>query len=452
MKLPALVLSYFLVLTVHGQVTFIVNDLPDNHDGSSIFIAGGFNNWTPDSVAYQLKQTGDTYAITIQSDKKDIDFKFTRGNWNAVETDEWGKDIANRWHHFSAGHDTVFVKIATWKDLEHAELTSKSANVITIEDFYIPQLDRSRRVWIYLPPDYNFTNTHYPVIYMHDGQNLFDDATAFAGEWEVDESLDEIFEQSAKGFIVVGVDNGGEKRIAEYSPWSNNQYGGGEGDAYSQFLVEVLKPYVDENYRTLTDRSNTSLVGSSLGGLISIYAGLNYSEVFGKIGALSPAFWFNPEIYTFIDTVQTTATVKVYMSAGGDEPKSVETNMNTVYDILESKGFDELKQEVHPGREHNEAYWRSIFSEVMSWLEDLPEVLNIQKNELKCFIIDGKFGIRSPFNDEYQATFYDLSGRLLLQDTVSNMKSVSLDQIEQGILVVNLSNSNYKQTMKLRVR
>ena len=452
MRLISLLLCLLFFDSASGQVTFIINSLPDNHDWSDIFIAGDFNNWSPGNQMHKLQKSGSIYSITIESTMKDINYKFTRGNWDAVETDEWGKDITNRTFHFSKELDTVYIHVETWKDFEQEVIATKSANVETIDDFYMPQLNRTRRIWVYLPPNYSFTNEHYPVIYMHDGQNLFDDATAFAGEWEVDESLDEIYEQTENGFIVIGINNGGEKRIAEYAPWENKEYGGGEGDLYGQFLVERLKPYIDENYRTLVGPENTTIIGSSLGGLISMYVGLKYPKVYGKIGALSPAFWFNPEIFNFIDTVTTSTDIKVYLSAGGGEPGSVESNMNKVGNLLADKGLKHVNLVVHPNQKHNEAYWRSIFPETVSWLEDLPAILSIKKSHVKWFVQDKTFSIRSLLDEDYQVTFFDLTGKVLLSDTINNDKNISLNQVTESIVMVKLANEQYEEVFKVRLK
>ena len=113
---------------------------------------------------------------------------------------------------------------------------------------------------------------------MHDGQNLFDNATSYSGEWGIDEYLDSIFTLGKKEVIVVGIDNGLSKRMNEYNPYSFRQYGKGEGDEYVDFLVKNLKPFIDKHYRTLPGKKNTYIAGSSMGGLISLYAVLKYPE------------------------------------------------------------------------------------------------------------------------------------------------------------------------------
>lgn len=157
------------------------------------------------------------------------------------------------------------------------------------EAFYMPQLDRWRRIWMYYPEGYKASDKRYPVIYMHDGQNLFDTATAFGEEWCIDETLHSLHAQC----IVIGIENS-DQRMTEYNCHCNEEYGKGEGKAYIDFIVHNLKPYVDENYRTMPDRENTFMAGSSMGGLISLFAGLYHPDVFGKLGIFSPSLWIVP--------------------------------------------------------------------------------------------------------------------------------------------------------------
>jgi predicted alpha/beta superfamily hydrolase len=185
-----------------------------------------------------------------------------------------------------------------------------------LETFYvtIPYTGLSRRVWVCLPEGYEDSQKRYPVLYMHDGQNLFDKETSYAGvTWEVQEAVNQAMTQGkSEGIIVVGVDNasvdGNEVvgRLDEYSPWINTELKtmitsrftrdiGGYGDRYAHFLVEDLKPLIDSRYRTLTDRDNTGVAGSSMGGLISLYIGLVHDDVFSKIGAFSTAVWFKED-------------------------------------------------------------------------------------------------------------------------------------------------------------
>jgi predicted alpha/beta superfamily hydrolase len=145
---------------------------------------------------------------------------------------------------------------------------SLAPNVYILDTaFYMPQLGRYRRIWLYLPPDYHTSTRHYPVLYMHDGQNLFQEWSAFGEEWGVDETIDAM----ERKCIVVGVDNGGEHRLREYKLHDDEEFGKGEGRPYLAFLVETLKPFIDRSYRTKTGREHTWIAGSSMGGLISLW-------------------------------------------------------------------------------------------------------------------------------------------------------------------------------------
>ncbi|BDX04927.1 hypothetical protein MACH26_04480 [Planctobacterium marinum] len=125
-------------------------------------------------------------------------------------------------------------------------------------------------------------------VFMHDAQNLFDEKTSFAGEWRVDESLNALAQEHDLQLIVVGIDNGGEHRTQELSSWDHEKYGKAEGEQYTDFIVNVLKPYIDDRYRTLPDATNTAIMGSSMGALSSHYAIHTYPEIFSKAGLFSP--------------------------------------------------------------------------------------------------------------------------------------------------------------------
>src|SRR5438132_769367 len=267
---------------------------------AAIFVAGTFNQWNPGASAFRLApQGGGTYAITLPpSVRGPIEFKFTLGSWDVVEQDSAGRDVPNRAFTVpTAGTASYAATVARWRDGSPRPLApaSATASVSVLSDsFAMPQLGRRRRVWLYLPPGYARSQQRYPVLYLQDGQNVFDARTSFAGEWGVDETLDSLRALGDAGVIVVAVDNGQQRRFDEYSPWPNPQYGGGQGDGYVEFLVQTLKPYIDQHYRTLPDRFHTGIAGSSMGGLISLYAALKYPDVFGRVGVFSPAFWVAP--------------------------------------------------------------------------------------------------------------------------------------------------------------
>jgi alpha-glucosidase len=243
-------------------------------------------------------------------------------------------------------------------------------NVHVLAPLAMPGLDRERTLRIYLPPGYEHSRRRYCVLYMHDGQNLFDAATSFLGEWEVDEALNALAKSRGLELIVVGIDNGGNKRMTELNPWDNAKYGKGEGREYVQFIVDVVKPYIDAHYRTKPDREHTAIMGSSLGGLISHYAIYAYPEVFGNAGIFSPAYWFAPPVYDFTAEHRLHTGARLYFYAGGKEDEDMVGNMQKIVGTIRAQYFPERDLAVHvePEAAHNEAAWRAEFPRAVVWL------------------------------------------------------------------------------------
>ena len=192
---------------------------------------------------------------------------------------------------------------------------SKQVSTFTIE---APQLKTSRKIWLYLPKNYESSTKKYPVIYMHDAQNLFDAKTSFAGEWNVDEKLDSLSAQ----VIVVGIENGGDKRLEELTPYKNEKYGGGNAEKYLEFIVNTLKPEIDKKYRTKTDTKNTTIMGSSLGGLVSFSKNEGTCSPFSpttklgnKSGSFSLAFGSSKTIRNPFFTISFPVALKVTSAA-----------------------------------------------------------------------------------------------------------------------------------------
>jgi predicted alpha/beta superfamily hydrolase len=243
-------------------------------------------------------------------------------------------------------------------------------NVHVLPAMTIPGLDRQRVVRVYLPPGYERSARRYPVVYLHDGQNLFDAATGFAGEWEVDESLDRLARTQHLELIAVGIDNGGEHRLQELTAWDNAKYGKAEGAQYMAFVVDVVKPYIDAHYRTLPDRTHTAIAGSSLGGLISHYALCRYPQVFGKAALFSPSYWYAPEAYAWTDAHRIAPATRIYFYAGDAEDEHMVGNMQRMAALLRRDGLPQrdLRVRVVHGAHHNEAAWRAEFPRAMLWL------------------------------------------------------------------------------------
>ena len=276
----------------------------------AIYVSGNFNSWNAADINTKLKPFGGSRFVVVLNNipAGTLEFKLTRGSWDKVETTAKGESIDNR--NYTIDNDTsIEVTVAGWKDAfpDKPKPNTASVNVHLLDSaFFMPQLNRNRRIWIYLPASYQKNKTKsYPVLYMQDGQNLFNEQTAFDKEWGVDECLDTLAAQLHKECIVIGIDNG-PKRMNEYNPYDNDSLGKGEGKQYVEFLATTLKPFVDAHYRTLKDVNNTFVAGSSMGGLISLYALVAHPEVFGAAGVFSPSLWIAPQVYDDVQNAKWT--------------------------------------------------------------------------------------------------------------------------------------------------
>lgn len=265
-----------------------------------------------------------------------------------------------------------------WQDY-HSHYTSRPDHFISgivrvAPQVLSPQLGNRRDLLVYLPPSYHRSTRHYPVIYMHDGQNLFDHATSYAGEWGVDETMEELAYGDGLEAIVVGIPNAGRARLAEYTPFSDRQLGGGRGDAYLSFVVDTIKPLIDTDFRTLPSRRYTGIMGSSLGGLISLYAFFSRAHVFGFAGVMSPSLWFAEEaIYDFVESA-VYHPGKLYLDAGTRElgeqtggrlhrataSRRYYASVRRMKGVLVRKGYRPLRDLMHVEEKwagHSESSW-----------------------------------------------------------------------------------------------
>jgi predicted alpha/beta superfamily hydrolase len=248
------------------------------------------------------------------------------------------------------------------------EKTQHSAlNVEVIEEaFYMPQLDRSRRIWVYKPSGYYQNDKCFPVIYMHDGQNLFDEATAFGEEWGIDETLNSLLADC----IIVGIDNS-EHRMREYNFNDHEEHGHGEGRKYVEFITETLKPVIDLNFRTKPEREYTHIAGSSMGGLISLYGAMCFPETFGGAGVFSPSLWLVPgakEELRKVAKANTRYPQRYYFYGGEKEGDDMVTHINTIAELLRQYPQYAVDVEIHNEGEHSEYHWRNKFPDYYAWL------------------------------------------------------------------------------------
>lgn len=235
--------------------------------------------------------------------------------------------------------------------------STASKNIITI--------DLNRKVWIYLPEGYHTGKTKYPVLYLHDGQNIFDDSTSFVGEWGIDEFMDT---SQLKQSIIVAVSHAGERRINEYNPFDHAKYGKGEADAYLDYLVNTVRPYINKHYRTKKCRKNTWMAGSSMGGLVSMYGVLKYPKVFGRIGVFSPSFWVAPGIYDLMKTKGEKVKSGIYFYAGKHEDEKMVPDMLKAFEQMSDVSKARMKTVIRDDGKHNEATWRKEFPLFYEWV------------------------------------------------------------------------------------
>ena len=230
-----------------------------------------------------------------------------------------------------------------------------------------PQLDTLKTIWVYLPKKYQNSKKNYPVIYMHDAQNLFDASTSYAGEWKVDEYMDQLITNES---IIIGIEHGDQKRIDELTPYKHEKYGGGKGDAYLDFIKNTLKPHIDVTYRTQSNAEHTALFGSSLGGLISFYGVIKYPETFGKAAVFSPSFWINPEIFDLVESSIISEASRFYFLAGTDESEDMIPDQERMVTLLKEKGLkdNQIESRNIEGGQHNEKFWAISFGDAYQWL------------------------------------------------------------------------------------
>jgi predicted alpha/beta superfamily hydrolase len=249
-----------------------------------------------------------------------------------------------------------------------------TGEIRTHSDFRSEFLEHSRSVIVYLPPGYEPRDaTRYPVLYLQDGQNLFDRATSVGEEWRADETAQELITAGlVRPLIIVGVYNTGEHRIDEYAPTEMSGTGGGQADLYGRMLVEELKPFIDSTYNTLPGAGSTALGGSSLGGLLAVYVGLRYVTAFGGLVAMSPSVWWDDRfILRFVESLSGRLPLRIWLDAGTEEGEEVLADTQALRDALMAKGWSpgtDLIYSEAVGGAHNEASWGARFGDVLKFL------------------------------------------------------------------------------------
>jgi predicted alpha/beta superfamily hydrolase len=299
-----------------------------------------------------------------------------------VEKDDTGQEIPNRTLKVGAPTQRVSVTVARWAD----QTVAPAKHTLTGDVHYLRAvastfLPRKRDIIVWLPPDYEENRKRrYPVLYMHDGQNLMDAATSFTGaEWRVDEAALQLVQAEAvEPLIIVGVYNT-QDRFSEYTQVKDTgefaQLGGGNADAYGRFLVEELKPMIDRTFRTKPGPQDTGLAGSSLGGLVTLHLGLKYPNIFRRLGVVSPSvFWGNKDIVTRVKALKKKQPLKIWVDIGTNESSgSQETVDDTrlLRDALVADGWvvgKDLQYVEVPGAIHSETAWAERIADILKYL------------------------------------------------------------------------------------
>lgn len=380
-RLLALLLPLCASAQAPVEVVFQVEVPATTPAGAVLHLAGNANGWNPGDPRWKLQRQPDgswTGRFPLEPGYA-LQYKVTRGNWESVEKDAKGGEIPNRT--LEARTDLrVRIRVEAWRDQTAAPAipSTMTGDLRLVEGFALPQLGTTRTLRILLPPGYGASDQRYPVLYMLDGQNLFDAATAFAGEWEVDESLARLW---ARGelppMIVVGIDHGGPARLSEYSPFRDARIPTPRGDATADFLAKTLKPWVDRTYRTKPEAQHTALAGSSLGGLISLYTTLRHPGVFGKVACFSGSFWVGERrMLKEAAAAKPDPALRLYLDIGDRESGAPADSRQAVQDTRDVAaalqrrvlGPERMKVVVAEGARHTESAWAERLPAALRWL------------------------------------------------------------------------------------
>ena len=341
--------------------------------GPPVYLTGNFNDWQVRDERFRLEKLElNRYRIVFPDGihlPRILEYKYIRGDWDGEELDVYGNTVANRI--VSSRRQLISDHVPRWKNggLTYRPDLLPEIAVIS-EHFKMPALIKTRRISVLLPHDYHRAHKRYPVLFLQDGQNLFDDYAPF-GNWGVDKKLAVMAERGLGDLIVVAIDHAEADRIKEFTPSAPTKLGSGDGKRYVRFLAEDLKKYVDEHFRTLPQREFTGLGGSSMGGLISIYGGLIYPRIFSKLLIFSPSLWVAPNIHFHSIHFDEAFATQIYIYAGGEESANMIPNIQRFKQAIEESGAAgdvTIKVSVDPQGKHNEHRWGEEFPKAAEWL------------------------------------------------------------------------------------
>jgi predicted alpha/beta superfamily hydrolase len=345
----------------------------DEDDARPVYISGNFNNWHTQDLNFEMEKIGNgLYHFKFASHfvyPEELLYKFTKGDWSEVEIDKYGNRTENRSckDHCGVRKEHVDKWRKNWLPFKPNFLPK--VHLIS-EEFEIPQLNKTRRIWALLPYDYEESNETYPVLYLQDAQNLFNEKAKY-GNWEIDKKLAVMSEYKIGKIIVIAIEHAEHDRIKEYNV-GKTLLGVGQGKKYIRFITDTLKPFIDKNFRTKTEREHTGIGGSSMGGLVSIFSGLMYPEVYGKLMIFSPSLWVIPKMdFANIDFSEPGDT-KIYLYAGGDESATMIEHVKKFKKNMIQNEFVTSKMKINLSinirGKHNETYWSDEFPKAIEWL------------------------------------------------------------------------------------
>lgn len=344
----------------------------DEDDSRPVYISGNFNNWRTQDKEFMMEKIGSSsyhYKFPHDFDYPDeLLYKFTKGDWSDVEINNEGNRTENRstFRHTGIQEEHVARWRKNWLPFKQNYLPQ----VLLISDeFEIPQLNKTRKIWALLPHDYDNSSESYPVMYLQDAQNLFNESAEF-GNWEIDKKLAVMSEYKIGKIIIIAIEHADEDRIKEYNV-GKTILGKGEGKKYIRFVRDTLKPFIDSNFRTKKEQEFTGIGGSSMGGLVSIFSGLQNPDVFGRLMIFSPSLWVVPEI-KISSKKATVADTKIYLYGGGQESQTMVSDMKSFKQKLISSTFikenTKINLSINPKGKHNEIYWSDEFPKAIEWL------------------------------------------------------------------------------------
>ncbi|MBN8718434.1 MAG: hypothetical protein J0H85_03255 [Sediminibacterium magnilacihabitans] len=438
------------------KFSICLTDIPLNTpSGDAIYVSGNFNNWQTNDEGYKMKmdEQGVYYVVIDKKPGDIIEFKFTRGSWDRVECDLGGNDLPN--YYLILGDESVrfITKVSGWKDITNEKINPGVS--IFEHNYFVPQLNKYRRIWVYLPPDYRLNRVqHYPVLYMQDAQNLFKWGISSAnGKWNIDHSLNKFFSNGMQGVIAIGIDSADHESINEYCPWVTKQ-GGGKGNMYIQFITDTLKPDIDKRLRTKPERDNTAIMGSSMGGLISLYAILARQDVFSKAGIFSPALYFADEIYQFAAQTPKQLPVKIALFGGELESESLMKDLLALYNTLRDSDYreDELHFDFYGDGLHQEWFWEREFVHVLTWLFEEEEIKVDDEDMLSIKIRrngTNTIHLSNPYSGFAKICLINAYGKTVWQQETSAVKqNFNLPEQLNGNMIAKVKLDNGKYLFK----